>query len=67
MATQTLISTDANIDDVLAFPDGFVTDLSMTQPPVAYQVPDHSPARQCFTTRYFTLRGSRDLLVPGLI
>jgi hypothetical protein len=62
MAMTVYTLTDANVGDVLPITGGFLVNLAKTSPPSpSYETPDASPAKQTFTSGYFTLRGSRDL------
>jgi hypothetical protein len=61
MATFDFTVTEANIGEVIGPSDGYLVNLAMTTPASAHEVPDHDPARQCFTSGYFTLQSERGL------
>jgi hypothetical protein len=60
MTQTTFTITDADVGTTIGPPDGFVTDLAMTQPPPVYEVPEWDEGRQVWTAGYFILRGSGD-------
>jgi hypothetical protein len=61
MAVTDYTITEANIGEVIGPADGYLVNLSMTTPPVAHEVPGHSPVTQRFTSGYLTLQSERGL------
>lgn len=61
MALTEYTLDDQSVGQTLTPADGFLTGLTMTTPPPQSETPDHDPAKQHFTSAYFTIRGERDL------